>query len=1305
MTTLVGQNLSHYRILEELGRGGMGIAYRAEDVNLGRPVVVKVLPPDAAADPDRRERFRREARACSSLSHPGITAIYEAGETEGIYYICMEYVEGKTLRALLAHPLEILEAVEILAQVSDAVAAAHSQGIIHRDLKPENVMVTPAGRTKVLDFGLAAMAPPVGRPVGDLPTQMERLTSAGSRLGTVTYMSPEQSRAGQMGPPSDVFSLGAMLYEAIAGVPPFRGDTDLAILHAIGYDNPASLRARRPETPAAVEAIVRRALRKNPADRYRDAAALRDDLLQSRSGISAPAADSGVRAGSTTSIDSPSRRSFPAAGSLAAGGAAATARAGAASDYPLVGRSSQLNELDAAFGSALEGNGQVILVSGEAGIGKTRLIAECGTRFEAKGASYVIGRCLFREGGLPYQPFVEAADRLVALLGIDSGEDLQRYVAERMPALVGRLPVILSFLHLPGMTFAESAQPANKEHLLDAIAAFFVHAAREKPLLLHVDDMHWADEGTLDLFEYLARSFSRTRGVLVGTYRPEEARGFLTRLSAGDIFVHLPLQRLQEEETEQIVRAALPGAAIEQDFFERLHRDTAGNPFFVLEAIRLLGADGLVRRENERWVVDPRAVRASIPRRVHEVLARRLSRLSPAERQLLEAAACEGMTFRSTTLASCLSRQRFEVLSALQALERDHRLIRAEEDRYRFDHPMIREALYEGILPELRQEYHRLIAAHLIQRHGLPLLAELSPAGAAATAKRAGAPSSIVLAQRRTEAASIAYQLLEAREEEQAVPFLLVAASHARTLFANREAEASLDRAISVLAATDQAADGRSAERDRWIIKAHKDRGKLRVRLGDFDGARSDFVEMRGRAAAAGLPDKEAHAENLLADLCVRTGDYGSAMQHAQRAHDLAQEKGDRHSLASALAVMGVVQFNHGAFDQALASHSRSIVLQQSIGDSAGYADSLNKVGNIHLKQGRPAEALAVYSTALQVARQAHQRLYEAEALNNVGAVHHEQGDFDQALNHYEESLALKREIGDKRAIARGLNNLGLVREARGEFASALEAYQESLSLKRALGDQAGISSSLNNLGSLYEKMGAYGPALECCEESLSVKRALGETATIPYCQNSLGRLRLAFGQTDLAEGLFLEALGATREQGDLLEECRSRVNLAELRLAVGDHEQAAVRLAEAEALARRIGSQEMLVECLYLAGLTALGRNDLEAARLALGRLEEVGSKTSFAPLEVLEKHLGGLILKAAGKQADALGALERAADRARGIGLSGRLWRILDDAGRLAEAREVLLRIADSLADDEARGRFLGFGRAAEILASSAG
>jgi hypothetical protein len=305
--SLIGQTISHYRIVEKLGGGGMGVVYKAEDMELGRPVGLKFLHDNLAREPHALERFRREARAASALNHPNICTVHEIGKHGGQSYIVMEYLEGQTLKHRISDGLlPFGRVLELGIQIADALDATHSKGIIHRDIKPGNIFITQRGEAKLLDFGLAKLICPIASAVGSgggsggetAPVS----TASGLLIGTVEYMAPEQLQGGDVDRRTDLFALGMVLYEMATGRNPFLGRTPTSTIANILKDEPEPILRRNPVVPRDLECIVQRCLRKSPAERYPSARALLEDLMSLRSSTQEGSAGAMSQSTAATSV-------------------------------------------------------------------------------------------------------------------------------------------------------------------------------------------------------------------------------------------------------------------------------------------------------------------------------------------------------------------------------------------------------------------------------------------------------------------------------------------------------------------------------------------------------------------------------------------------------------------------------------------------------------------------------------------------------------------------------------------------------------------------------------------------------------------------------------------------------------------------------------------------------------------------------------------------------------------------------------------------------------------------------------------
>jgi eukaryotic-like serine/threonine-protein kinase len=734
-----------YRIDSPLGAGGMGEVFLAHDLRLERRVAIKWLRPDHEQDVVARERLRREALAAAALDHPYICKIHEIGDADGRTFIVMEYVEGETLQVAASRELlPVRQIVDIAHELAQALETAHGRGVVHRDLKPSNVMVTTQGHVKVLDFGLArqTVEPATTGTGSDAGT---RLTDAGTRLGTPAYMSPEQVLGGTLDHRSDMFSLGVLLHELATGAHPFLRADSADTMAAILRDPPSS-GPRDVNSVPGLEVILQRMLAKASSDRVQTMSELRVELEALRE--AARLATSPARTVISGAVERSERT-------------------------PFVGREAETTELRRLLDRMLTGHGDIALVGGEPGIGKTRLARELLREAHQRGCVRLIGHCDELAGAPPFAAFIETMEGAVRIgpqavrtaLG-----DVAPEIATIVPSLRRAFPDIAPSPELP---------PDQQRRLVfSAYVDYVRRATQQTPVVVLFDDLHWADEPTLQLLGHLAPHVASMRLLVVGTYRDVELdvrRPFakmLESLIRQRLATRISLRRMTESGVHQML-AGMGGASPPSGLSQTVFKETEGNPFFVEEVFQHLAEDGRLFDATGAWRADLRIGAIDVPEGVRLVIGRRLDRLGDQPRKVLTAAAVIGRTFPIDLLQAVVDVSDDEVLDAIEEAERTQLIAPEVSQRtaqYGFVHELIRATLISGLSLPRRQRVHLKIADALerlraasLDRHVSALAHHLYQAGAAADSQRAA--KFLALAGRRALAAGAFEDALDTAEQ------------------------------------------------------------------------------------------------------------------------------------------------------------------------------------------------------------------------------------------------------------------------------------------------------------------------------------------------------------------------------------------------------------------------------------------------------------------------------------------------------------------------------------------------------------
>ena len=948
-------NRTRYTLVSSLGKGGMGEVFLADDTQLGRKVAIKFVTEALERDPTARERLHREARSAAALDHPYICKIHEIAEVDGRTGIVMEHVSGETLQAALARgPVSPQRALEIAGEIAEALDEAHTHRLVHRDLKPANVMLTEQGHVKVMDFGLAKAIESASGPLdhADSAETVVPLTESGVRVGTPGYMAPEQLLGGQTDTRSDIFAFGILLYEMLAGVHPFHRTSQSGTMAAILRDTPAPITQYQGALPDSAKAALDRMLVKEPDRRHQSFAEVRADLkrlsgdLSGVTPLAPPAQD-------VTDAEAPGPRRTA-----------------------YVGRETERAEIRRLLEQAAGGHGATVLVGGEPGVGKTRFTEELLREARERGCLALVGHCYETEGQPPFIPFVELLERASKIVERaafrEALGDAAPEVAKIAPELRRVFPDIPAPIELP--------PDQQRRFLFNAYQAFTERAARGRPMVLVLEDLHWADEPTVLLMQHLAQHLAPLPLLVVGTYRDVELdvgrpwAKVLESLVRERLATRITLRRLPATDVEQMLKA-LSGQPPPAALAGVVYRETEGNPFFVEEVFQHLKEEGRIFDDAGQWRADLDINELQVPEGVRLVIGRRLERVSDDTRKALTVAAVIGRNFELAVLDAAAGIDSDALLDALEEAERAQLITSATSGReiqYTFAHELIRQTLHA--IPSLprRQRLHLRVADAIETAH-----AGATEKSAAALAHHFYQAGSVADAEKTLRYLTLAgKQALTAAAFEDAVGFYTTALSFERldekeradlmferggALRSLAQAEDAIADWYAVLSVYEKLGDSVAVARtawDLWWALTWQDRGADALAV----------AEQAERAVPHDATSGRTRVLALLAGSRGWTGDYTDFEERMSEARPLAKQLGDQRLLGQVLEIQAVISWTYLKTRQTVDAGRAATEALRAAGDVWGLANTLANLGFGLAFSGTPDEARIVADEAEQLA-------------------------------------------------------------------------------------------------------------------------------------------------------------------------------------------------------------------------------------------------------------------------------------------------------------------------------------------------
>ncbi len=683
----------------------------------------------------------------------------------------------------------------------------------------------------------------------------------------------------------------------------------------------------------------------------------------------------------------------------------------------------------------------------------------------------------------------------------------------------------------------------KQENLFDKVLLGLRRVSADRPILLFMDDLQWADPTTLRLIHYLSRNTRKNKMLILGTYRPEDIvqqddgkphilKTTVQNMSREGLYQEIRLSRFSEESVGEFIGRTLDDLELDDEFVDKIYRESEGNPFFLLEFIRMLVEEGHLIKTKVGWEANANIGEVNIPSKVYDIVARRVDRLMEDHRELLECASVVGEEFESGVVGDVLGVNRIKLLRNLSIIEKNHNLIRSIKKKYVFDHGKIREVLYNSIMHELREEYHRMIAETYEKIYG--------------------------------EKDEVVYELArhwyEGGEYEKAFKCYEKASVMAKKAYANKLAIECYDRLLDMMPSLDIL----EYRRRKMIDILHK-KGRCLKSMGEWGGSEKafhralqiaeelgdemmiadseikmgDIIQLEGRydeslgwykdgsAIYQGIGDDKGYCESLIkiASIYNSKSEYDKSIEYLELAQDIAEKLQDNKIMSIMYGGMGSMYYGRGEMRKSLKYFEKKLKIAEEEGDLLEIGYTMMNMGTLYVKLQEYDKCMDICDRVLEIVEKTGDKLMEQNVLGKLGITYTEQGDYTKGLEYYKKKLSLSEKTGDKRSIAYVANNIGELYKEKGEYEKALEYYEKDVKISKDLGDKRGYAITVGNIGNLYKLMGDFDKADEMYDETIQIAKEQDTKDVLSFFTSCKADLYFEKDMVESAQSLNNEAM------------------------------------------------------------------------------------------------------------------------------------------------------------------------------------